>query len=127
MRKILIIDDDRQIRKIYLRLLTAEGYGAIEASTADDAYGVLIKEKVDLILLDIKMPEIDGSIIYEIIQSFNKKVRVIVTSVYPIIEQKQIIEGASDYYDKSQGTDVLLAKVKSALENETVRKDASCQ
>lgn len=52
---------------------------------------------------------------YEIIRLFQKKSKIIVTSVYSLEEQKQIIEGASDYYDKSQGIDILLARIKEAL------------
>jgi DNA-binding response OmpR family regulator len=64
------------------------------------------------------MPDPDsgvGSIMYEIIRLFQKKSKIIVTSVYSLEEQKQIIEGASDYYDKSQGIDILLARIKEAL------------
>jgi hypothetical protein len=54
-------------------------------------------------------------IIYQIIKLFQKKSKIIVTRVYSLEEQEQIIAGASDYYDKSEGVDILLAKIKEAL------------
>lgn len=64
------------------------------------------------------MLETDGSILYEVIRSFHRKAKVIIASVYSLIEQHEIIHDALDYYDKSQGIDILLAKVKKALEDE---------
>lgn len=117
MKKILIIDDEERMRRIYARLLTLEGFNVIESPDAMDANELLKRERVDLVLLDIKMPEVDGSILYEAIRMFHKKIKVIVASVYPIDEQKRIIEGAADYYDKSQKIDLLLSKIKQVLDD----------
>lgn len=122
MKKILIIDDEEKIRRIYAKLLTMEGFRVMEASNAVDANELLKRENIDLVLLDIKMPEVDGSIVYEIIQSFHKRSKVIVTSVYPLDEQKRIIKEAADYYDKSQGIDNLLVKINQALRDGAVGK-----
>lgn len=78
---------------------------------------------MDLILLDIKMPEVDGPALFEVIQLFHKKAKVIVTSVYPLDEQKRIIAEATDYYDKSQGLDKLIEKVKKTLTVESRLKE----
>jgi len=122
MKKILIVDDEKKIRKIYNGLLTGEGFEVIERSNAMEASETLVREKVDLVLLDIKMPEVDGSILYEVMQLFHKRVKVIVTSVYPLDEQKHLIAGASDYYDKSQGIDMLISKINKVLENGQVEE-----
>jgi len=116
MKRILIIDDEPKIRRLYSSLLSAEGYSIFEARNADEAGGVLVAMQIDLVLLDIKMPETDGCEMWEIIKEYDEKARVIVASVFPLNEQKQRIPGAKDYFDKAQGTDVLLAKVKKALE-----------
>ena len=118
MKTILIIDDDKKIQGIYNRLLSAEGYKVIMVTNAMDGYNTLKRESIDLVLLDIEMPEIQGNVICEIIQSTHKDVRVIVASVYPLDEQRQIIPEANDYYDKSQGIEMLLKKVKEALSDE---------
>lgn len=117
MKKILIVDDEKKIRKIYSRLLRGEGFEVIERSNAMEASETLVREKVDLVLLDIKMPEVDGSILYEVIQLFHKRVKIIVISVYPLEEQKRLITEAADYYDKSQGIDILISKINKVLGN----------
>lgn len=122
MKKILVIDDEEKVRRIYSRLLTIEGFEVIEAQDADCANEILKKDDIDLVLLDIKMPIVDGSILYEIMQLFHKKVKVIVASVYPLDEQKRIIKGATDYYDKSEGIDLLLTKVKRVLRDGSVKE-----
>jgi DNA-binding NtrC family response regulator len=118
MERILIVDDDKKIRRIYAVLLKSEGFKVAEASNAQSANEILKWEEIDLTLLDIKMPEVDGGIMYEIIQAFHKKSKVIVTSVYPLDDQKNLIAGANDYYDKSQGIEILLNKIKKVLKDE---------
>ena len=60
MIKILVVDDDLGCRKLTSRILTYNGYGAIVASNGLEALEVLRREEVDLILLDLMMPEMDG-------------------------------------------------------------------
>ncbi|MFH1768960.1 MAG: response regulator, partial [Candidatus Omnitrophota bacterium] len=95
-----------------------EGYEVINASCAVDANELIKKVKPDLVLLDINMPEVDGSLVYQIIDMFHKRTKVIVCSVRCLEDQRKIIEGAEDYYDKSHGIDVLRGKVRGILENE---------
>lgn len=118
MKKILIIDDEERIRGLYSKLLKTEGFNVREASSASDANEILKQDNIDLVLLDIKMPEVDGGTFYEAMRLFHKKTKVIVTSVYSLGEQKEIITGAENYHDKSEGYEILVAKVKEALENE---------
>ncbi|MBN1794027.1 MAG: response regulator [Candidatus Omnitrophica bacterium] len=117
MTNILIVDDERKIRSVYSGLLKGEGYETCEASNVADAYEMLKKRNIDLVLLDIKMPEIDGGEMYDIIQLFHRKTRVIVASVCPLTEQKRMIEGADGYYDKSYGIEELLLRIKEVLDN----------
>lgn len=123
MERILVVDDEEKIRRVYLSLLETEGYEVFEAPNAIDANEILKREHIDLILLDIKMPEVDGSILYYVMQLFHKGVKVIVTSVYPIDEQKNIIKDANGYYDKSQGTQVLLKKIKKVLHDTSSKEE----
>ncbi|MDI6759043.1 MAG: hypothetical protein QMD94_05175 [Candidatus Omnitrophota bacterium] len=76
-------------------------------------------------LLDINMPEIDGKVMYEVIREYDRNMKIIVSSVYPIEEQVQSILGASAYHNKSQGVDILVAKIKEVLNDEDVRNDFS--
>lgn len=115
MKQILIVDDELQIRELYSKLLTNEDYKIFQAASAGAAHDVLLKENIDLILLDINMPEINGILMNRYMLSFHKREKVIVTSVYLVNEQKLLIQGAADYYNKSQGVEVLLEKIWKAL------------
>lgn len=117
MKRILIIDDEKRIQRIYVDLFTMEGFEVIVASDAIEATEILKANNINLALLDIKMPKIGGDTVYEIMQLFHRQVKVIVSSVYPTDEQKQIIPQADDYYDKAEGVGILLEKVIKVLKN----------
>ena len=115
MKKILIIDDEERIRDIYTRLFVEQRFIVRHAPDAVKATNILIRENIDIILLDIKMPEINGKTMFEVIELYNPHLKVIVSSVYPINKQKQMIPKAADYFDKSQGLNVLIEKVHHLL------------
>jgi len=112
---ILIVDDEARIRSVFVKIMQREGFHVIEAADANEAYNLLLENAVDLILLDINMMDVDGTVLYEIVQVFCKKTKVIVTSVYPLEDQKKLICGAADYYDKSDSLQVLIRKVNRLM------------
>ncbi|MDD5518957.1 MAG: response regulator, partial [Candidatus Omnitrophica bacterium] len=114
MTKILIVEDEAKVRGIYNSTLKNEGFIVLEASDAIEASIILNRESVDIIILDIRMPQVYGSVFYDVMQNFHKEVKVIVASVYPVDEQKKLIQDAADYHDKAQGIDILLEKIKKA-------------
>ena len=119
MRKILIVDDENKIRSLYKRLLLSEHYDVVEAPDSQSATRLLLNQPdITLVLLDINMPEIDGTVLYQLIRRLDHHTKVIVTSAYPLQDQRRLVFRADDYYDKSQGTDVLLEKVKGVLQEE---------
>ncbi len=115
MQMVLIIDDELKILTIYTRLLVEAGYVVRWASDATRATNILLREGVDLVLLDLKMPRIDGKIMYGVIQEFNPRLKIIVSSVYSVEKQKQIIPMAFDYFDKSESPMMLLSKIQEAF------------
>ena len=116
-KNIVVVDDESRIRKIYKRLLSTAGFNVLEAANANSANEIVKHNKVDLVLLDIKMPEVQGDILFEVLQAFHKQTKVLITSVYPLEEQKRLAAGANDYYDKSQGLAVLLKKIHQLVSN----------
>lgn len=120
MRTILVVEDEQRMRFVYARLLTLEGFRVLEASNCMEANDLLKIENVDLVLLDLRLPVVNGNILYDVMQMFHPDVKVIVSSVYHVDRQKKIISGASEYFDKSQGIDVLLEKINKVLEEEVV-------
>ncbi|MBC2714817.1 MAG: response regulator [Desulfobacteraceae bacterium] len=108
---ILVVDDEERIRSVFVKIMQRDGFHVIEAANVADAYELLLENPVDLILLDINMMDVDGTVLYEIAQIFCEKSKIIITSVYPLEDQKRLIRGAADYYDKSDSLQVLIRKV----------------
>lgn len=115
MKKIIVVDDEDRIRKMYCQFLGDKGFKIFEASNADQANEIVKHEDIDLVLLDLKMPEVEGDVFFEILKSFHKFCKIIVASVYPLSEQRRMVIGAHDYYDKSEGFWVLLGKINKVL------------
>jgi len=115
MKTILVVDDEERIRSVYVKVLQREGFYVLEAATASDANDLLLENSVDLILLDINMIEVDGTVLYEIAKTFYQKTKVIVSSVYSLEDQKKLVKGAADYYDKSDSIKVLVQKVNAIM------------
>ncbi len=116
MSKILIVDDDREIVKAIEIYLKKEKYDIITAYDGIEALKQVEKEKVDLIILDIMMPNLDGiSALYKIRESLN--IPVILLSAksedYDKIEGLNV--GADDYITKPFNPMELIARVNSQL------------
>jgi DNA-binding NtrC family response regulator len=118
-KHILVIDDEEIVRISCQRALTPEGYTVDVA--ADGLEGLkLVKEKsYDLILTDLKMPNMDGMEVIENIRKTQPQAKIIVITGYSTIETavKAIKMGAFNYIEKPFTPDGLLAAVKEALAN----------
>lgn len=112
-KRLLVIDDESHIRDAFRRLFWHYGFEVITAANATEANDLLVRNKFDIVLLDIKMAEVDGSVLFGIIRTFHKNVKVVISSVYSIDEQKERIQGADAYFDKSDGKDALLGIIAS--------------
>ncbi len=117
MGKILIVDDNKEMRHKYRRLLEKMKLEVLEASDALEVVEVLMRNsrELDLILLDIQMPEVDGRGIHEIVSDYISSVPIVISSVLPVREQKLRIPRARDYFDKADGDQVFSKKVKAIL------------
>lgn len=115
MKRILVLDDQEKIQQVYKRKFEREGFEVLTAGNAIEANDIVSRKKIDILLLDINMPEINGQEFFTVIYALHPGVRVIVTSVYPYEDQKQMIKEADDYFDKAESLDVLKAKVMSLV------------
>ena len=116
MCKTLIVDDEAKVRNLYRRLLTSESFTVLEAENGEQAGLVLIQHTdIDLVLLDIRMPVVNGAVLFDLIKLHNPQAKVIVTSVYPLDDQRRVIGAADGYHDKSEGTEILLSRIKNVL------------
>lgn len=114
-KRIMILDDDDSIRSLYKNFLVSEGYDVIDAASCEEACEYLLRQKIDLLLLDIHIPELDGRVMHEVMEEYDKSIPVIVASVYPLDKQRRIVAGAADYFDKAEGVNLLLSKIRRIL------------
>ena len=121
MSKVLIVEDEKKIRDLYKKVLKAEGMDVLEAENGEQATVILLRDKrIDLFLLDIQVPIVNGAAFFDAVKVFNPHAKVMVSSVYPLEKQKSMIKGADDYYDKSEGMDVLVGRIKKILAGGTL-------
>jgi len=124
MKTILIVDDEQYIRKIYKNILMASCRSVVrvlESGNALDAAEQVVREQVDVILLDIRMPRVSGRKLYDVIRKLNSNAKIIIISVFPIDQQRRLIPNADGYYDKSEGPFSLLEKVINPLTDEEIK------
>jgi len=123
MAKILLVEDDNNLREIYEARLMAEGYEIVSARDGEEALTVAMKEKPDLIISDVMMPKISGFDMLDILRTTEetKNAKVIMMTALSQAEDKARAEklGADRYLVKSQVTLEDVAKVaKQVLEGE---------
>jgi len=119
-KKIMVVEDDPTLRDIYTTRFKAEGYEVTSASDGEAALTVAVKEKPDLILLDIMMPKISGFDVLDILRDTEetKNTKIVVMSA---LSQSADIEkgknlGASAYLVKSQVTlSEVVDKIKTII------------
>jgi CheY-like chemotaxis protein len=121
MSKILLVEDDNNLREIYEARLQAEGYDIVSARDGEEALTVAMKERPDLIISDVMMPKISGFDMLDIIRSTEetKNVKVIMMTALSQAEDKERATklGADRYLVKSQVTLEDVAKVAREVLN----------
>ncbi len=114
--KILVIDDEPQIRR-YLRVsLEAHGFAIVEAASGQEGLRLAALEKPDLIVLDLGLPDMDGQSVIARLREWSA-VPVVILSVRADEADKiaALDAGADDYVTKPFGTGELLARIRAAL------------
>ena len=114
--KILVVDDDPQIRRVMKATLVGHSYEVVEARTGEDALEAIPKESPNLILLDMNMPGISGLETCRAIRA-GSDTPVIILSVRNTEKDKvaALDAGADDYVTKPFGIEELLARIRAAL------------
>ena len=115
VHRILIIDDEIIIRKLFTRLLTREKYKVLTASNGKKGIETVEKEKLDLVILDLKMPGIDGIEVLKRIKEINKNIRVIIITAFGTIKSASdaLNLGADDFISKPFD----IAKIRMTIKN----------
>lgn len=111
MTKILLVEDDVNLRDIYFARFQAEGYDLAVASNGEEALAMSVKEKPDLIVLDVMMPRISGFDVLDILRSTPETAHTKVIMMTALSEQSDKERG------KKLGVDEYLVKSQVTLED----------
>jgi len=114
--KILIVDDEQRIIKLVKAYLEKEGYSTIEASDGEVALALWRKEKPDLVILDILMPQVDGlEFCREVRKESNAPIIILSARTQEEDRLTGLELGADDYVTKPFSPRELVARVRAVL------------
>jgi DNA-binding response OmpR family regulator len=117
MFHILIADDDKNTRRLYQAVLENEGYQVFLAENGDTALEVLDKEHVDLAIVDIMMPGMDGYEFTKTLRETRNSLPVLMISAKQLPEDKKkgFLVGTDDYMTKPIDEEEMLLRIKALL------------
>jgi len=123
--KILVVDDEQSMREFLDIMLKKEGYKVSLASNGDEVMKYIDKDIFDLVLLDIRMPKMDGIAVLKKIKSTSPETVVIMITAYASADTaiKAMKEGAYDYITKPFKVDEIKLIIKNALEKKHLQKE----
>ena len=114
--RIMIVDDDPQIRRVLRTALVAQGYEAVDARNGEEALDKMRNEKLDLMILDMNMPGMSGVETCRTVRS-TSDISIIMLTVRDAESDKveALDAGADDYMTKPFSSPELLARIRAAL------------
>lgn len=120
MKKILIVDDESNIRLGLNKCLAKEGYYIEEASNGEEALQLIYNKKYDLILMDVQMPELNGFDVLKRIRKFGNSTRVIMMTAFGTVEMAvdSMKIGAVDFLSKPFTISKVRDVVKEVLDKD---------
>jgi DNA-binding response OmpR family regulator len=115
-KNILLIEDETRIRFLLRDYFLKEGFNIIEAADGDEGLNFFISNKIDLVILDIMMPKVDGITVLEMIRKVSTVPVILLTAKGQEEDKLFGYEmGADDYITKPFSPKILIAKVKALL------------
>ena len=117
MFHILVVDDDKNTRMYFQALLESNGYTVSVASDGEDALNMMDKGHVDLIVLDIMMPRMDGYELTKMLRENDNNLPILMVSAkqMPIDKNRGFAVGTDDYMTKPVNQDEFLYRIKALL------------
>ena len=120
MAKILIVDDDAMILKLYSEILSKEGFEVLTAGDAKKGFDLAVSQAPDLILLDIMMPDVDGTRAHECLSQDVRTKGIKVVFLTALVKEEEVAAsggniGGLDYISKSTPKEKFVSRVKEIL------------
>jgi len=123
--RILVVDDEAAIRDSLKMTLEYEGYEFLGAATGQEALALIEREGPDLVLLDVKMPGMDGLEVLDRVRAMNDALPVVVVSGHGTISTavEATKKGAFDFIEKPFASDRVLVSLRNALDQRRLRDE----
>lgn len=126
MKSIIVVEDEKDLRELYVQILSQQGFEVDQAVDGEEGYMKLSKKTYDLVLLDIILPKMDGLQLLEKLKNESKDISksvVLLTNLsQDIIISKAVAYGVKGYMVKSDLTPPqIIEEVKGHLENKDVK------
>ena len=117
MFQILVVDDDKNTRLLLKAVLQAENYTVFTAENGADALSVMDREHIDLVVLDIMMPKMDGYEFTKVLRENDNNLPILMVSAkqLPADKQKGFLVGTDDYMTKPIDEVEMLLRIKALL------------
>lgn len=125
MVHILVIDDDKNTRLLFSAVLQGAGYTVTTAENGKAALNVMDKEHIDLVVLDIMMPELDGYEFTRLIRETDSSLPILMVSAKqtPADKHKGFAAGTDDYMTKPVDDEEMLFRIKALLRRAKIAND----
>lgn len=115
MAKLLIVEDEENLRDLYAEELEESGYEVERASNGKEAIDLVRKKDFDLVIMDIRMPEMDGIETLGKVISLERKIPVIIYTAYSNYKSNFMTWTADAYLTKSSNLDELKGKISELI------------
>lgn len=117
MFRILVVDDDKNTRLLLKAVLQAENYTVFTAENGENALAVMDREHIDLVVLDIMMPKMDGYTFTKTLRETNNNLPILMISSKQLPEDKHkgFLVGTDDYMTKPLDEEEMLLRIKALL------------
>ncbi len=124
-KTILLAEDEKLLRESLAQLLGDEGYQVLQACDGQEALDIALAQPVDLVLTDIRMPRMDGTVLLERLQKALPQTPVVVVTAFGTVDSAvaAMRSGAADYLLKPVQFDDVLVRLRRALEFGEIRRD----
>lgn len=125
MFHILVVDDDKHMRMLFQALLEREKYTVSTAENGEEALAVMDRAHIDLVILDIMMPKMDGYEFTKTLREANNNLPILMVSARQLPEDKHrgFLAGTDDYMTKPIDNHEMLLRVKALLRRAKIAAD----
>ncbi|MCA9607179.1 MAG: sigma-54-dependent Fis family transcriptional regulator, partial [Myxococcales bacterium] len=124
---VLVVDDEKNIRRTLRMVLEGEGYEVDEAGTAEEGIARVDEGGVDLVILDVRLPGMSGLDALDKLRGLDPELPILMISGHASVGEavRAVQTGATDFFEKPLDRDRVLVRVRNALETRRLQREVS--